>query len=204
MPRRTSLIFLFVAMTTATAAMSATTYPQPLPSSFSPTSGPPGTVITVNGTGFTGLNAVWIGNAKDSTVYVMSDKLVKVTVPTDATTGHLGLINPQRSVFTSTNFTVSKTTSPAPAPTPTTGAASVSGAVTGLANAAVEMTGPATRVATANSSGAYSFAGVATGTYTVAPTTAGHVFTPTSLAANVTSAAVSNVNFTGSATSLPT
>jgi hypothetical protein len=76
--------------------------------------------------------------------------------------------------------------------------------VTGLANAAVQMTGPSTRIATANSSGAYSFAGVATGTYTVAPTTAGHVFTPTSVAAKVTSAAVSNVNFSGSTTSLPT
>jgi len=123
MPRRTNLIFLLVAFSTATAAMSATTYPQPLPSGFSPASGPPGTTITVTGTGFTGLNAVWVGNGKDSTVYVVSDKLVKVTVPADATTGHVGFLNPQRSVFTSTNFTVTKATTPTPTPPPTGSAA---------------------------------------------------------------------------------
>ncbi|MGA2188758.1 MAG: IPT/TIG domain-containing protein, partial [Steroidobacteraceae bacterium] len=94
MPRPTHMFFLF-AMSAAAAAMGATTYPQPLPSGFSPKSGPPGTVITVTGSGFTGLTQVWIGEAHNSTVYVVSDSLVKVTVPTDATTAHLGFINPQ-------------------------------------------------------------------------------------------------------------
>src|ERR1039457_3394231 len=121
MLRRTNL-FLLIAVSTATTAMGATTYPQPLPLSFSPTSGPPGTVITVTGSGFTGLTQVWIGNAHDSTVYVVNDKLVKVTVPSDATTAHLGFINPQRSDFLPTNFTVTKATTPAPKPGPTAGA----------------------------------------------------------------------------------
>src|SRR5712672_3215735 len=92
MPRPTALPFVF-ALFTATTAMSATVYPTPMPSSFSPTSGPPGTIITVPGKGFTGLTQVWIGAAHDASVHVVSDTLVKVTVPNDATTAHLGFIN---------------------------------------------------------------------------------------------------------------
>src|ERR1700690_1046100 len=107
MPPRTNM-FLLIALSAASTAMGATSYPQPLPSGFSPTSGPPGTVITVTGTGFTGLSQVWIGNGKDSTVYVVNNNLVKITVPADATTSHLGFINPQHQEWTSTNFTVTK------------------------------------------------------------------------------------------------
>jgi hypothetical protein len=204
MPRRTALYFVF-ALFTATAAMSAT-YPTPMPSSFSPTSGPPGTIITVPGKGFTGLTQVWIGAAHDASVHIISDTLLKVTVPNDATTAHLGFINPQNSHFTSVTFTVTKATTPAPTPvpTPTAGSTTISGAVTGVAGTSVMLTGPSTKTAAVNSSGGYSFAGVANGTYTVAPATAGHVFTPNSVAAKVAGAPVSNVNFTGTATSAPT
>src|SRR5882762_3425094 len=204
MPRRTASYFAF-ALFTATAAMSAT-YPTPMPSSFSPTSGPPGTIITVPGTGFTGLTQVWIGAAHGASVHVVSDTLVKVTVPNDATTAHLGFINPQNSHFTSVLFTVTKATTPAPTPvpTPTAGSTTISGAVTGSTGTSVVLTGQSTKIATVNSSGGYSFAGVANGTYTVAPVVAGHVFTPSSVAAKVAGVAMSNVNFAGAATSAPT
>jgi hypothetical protein len=207
MPRRTALFFAF-ALFTATAAISATVYPTPMPSSFSPTSGPPGTIITVPGTGFTGLTQVWIGAAHDASVHVVSDTLVKVTVPNDATTAHLGFINPQNSHFTSVLFTVTKATTPAPTPTPTpvptAGSTTISGAVTGATGASVVLTGQGTKTVAVSSSGAYSIAGVTNGSYTVAPAVAGHVFTPTSVAAKAAGAPVSNVNFAGAATSAPT
>jgi hypothetical protein len=201
MPRRTALPFVF-ALFSATIAMSATVYPTPMPSSFSPTSGPPGTIITVPGKGFTGLTQVWIGAAHDASVHIVSDTLVKVTVPNDATTAHLGFINPQNSHFTSVVFTVTKASAPAPTPTP--GSTTISGAVTGSAGTSVVLTGPSTKTAAVNSSGAYRFAGVADGTYTVAPAVAGHVFTPNSIAAKVAGTPVSNLNFAATATSAPT
>ena len=205
MPRRTALYFVF-ALFTATTAMSATVYPTPMPSSFSPLSGPPGTIITVPGKGFTGLTQVWIGAAHDASVHVVSDTLVKVTVPADATTAHLGFINPQNSHFTSVVFTVTKAATPAPTPVPapTAGAATISGSVSGSSGASVVLTGQSTKIVPVSSSGAYSFAGVANGSYTVAPAVAGHVFTPNSVAAKVASAPVSNLNFSGTATSAPT
>jgi hypothetical protein len=202
MPRRTALYFVF-ALFTATAAMSAT-YPTPMPSGFSPTSGPPGTIITVPGKGFTGLTQVWIGAAHDASVHIVSDTLVKVTVPNDATTAHLGFINPQNSHFTSVLFTVTKSATPTPTPVPTAGSTTISGAVAGSTGASVVLTGQSTKTAAVNSSGAYSFTGVANGSYTVAPAVAGHVFTPASVAAKVAGAPVSNVNFAGTATSAPT
>src|SRR6202011_3626656 len=116
----------------------------PMPSGFSPTSGPPGTIITVPGTGFTGLTQVWIGAAHDASVHVVSDTLVKVTVPSDATTAHLGFINPQNSHFTSVVFTVTKAATPASATTPTpvatAGSTTISGAVTGATGVSVVLT----------------------------------------------------------------
>jgi hypothetical protein len=127
-------------------------------------------------------------------------------VPADATTAHLGFINPQHSDFLPTNFTVTKGTSPAPTPTPgpTTGATTVSGAVSGPTTTAVLLTGKSTRVAGVNSAGSYDFAEVTAGTYTLSPTIAGHVFTPTSVVAHVASEPVKNLNFSGSPTSSPT
>jgi hypothetical protein len=205
MPRLAALSLVF-ALFTATAATSATVYSTPMPSGFSPTSGPPGTIITIPGKGFTGLTQVWIGAAHDAGVHVVSDTLLKVTVPSDATTAHLGFINPQFSHFTSVNFTVTKATapSPTPVPAPTAGATTISGAVTGSAGTSVVLTGQATKTAAVSSSGGYSFAGVANGAYTVAPAVAGHVFTPNSVAAKVTGTPVSNLNFAGTATSAPT
>jgi hypothetical protein len=205
MPRRTALSFV-LALFTAATAMSATVYPTPIPSSFSPASGPPGTVITVPGTGFTGLTQVWIGAAHNAAIQVVSDTMLKVTVPSGATTSHLGFINPQKSHFTSATFTVTKAATPAPTPvpTPTAGTTTISGAVTPSAGTSVVLSGPSTKTAAVNSSGGYSFPGVANGTYTVAPAVAGHVFTPNSVAAKVAGAPVANVNFAGAATTAPT
>jgi hypothetical protein len=55
--------------------------------SFTPTSGPIGTLITVSGSGFTGFTTAWIGAAHDAALTVVSDTSLKIVVPADAVTG---------------------------------------------------------------------------------------------------------------------
>lgn len=81
-------------------------YPQQYIMNFSPSSGPVGTVVTVNGSGFTGSNLAWVGTARNATVNVVSDTQVRVTVPAGATTGAIGIFNPSHAGFTATSFTV--------------------------------------------------------------------------------------------------
>ena len=83
---------------------------QPYIASFSPTSGPVGTVVAVTGSGFTGVNAAWVGNAHDASVSVASDTQVNVTIPADATTGAIGIFNSAGSSFTASSFTVTAAT----------------------------------------------------------------------------------------------
>jgi hypothetical protein len=73
---------------------------------FSPDSGPVGTVVTVNGSGFVGSNLAWVGAAHDAAVSVVSDAQVQVTIPAGATTGAIGIFNPMHAAFTATSFTV--------------------------------------------------------------------------------------------------
>jgi hypothetical protein len=186
---------------TVSAQASGTNYPNPEIYGFSPTSGPPGTVITVNGSGFTGLSAAWIGSGQDSKISVVSDAVVMVTVPKDATTAHLGLLNPQKSVFSPITFTV--TTAAAPAPVSPTGTV-ISGQVSGVTNVSVQLTGKAISFSSTNTSGNYRFAQVSNGLYTLAPTHPGYIFSPSSLAVTVNGASVSGSNFTAEATSATT
>jgi hypothetical protein len=64
------------------------------------------------------------------------------------------------------------------------------------AGATVALSGAATASTTADSSGNYSFTGLANGTYTVTPTNSGFSFNPTSQTAIVNNANVSALNFT--------
>jgi aryl-phospho-beta-D-glucosidase BglC (GH1 family) len=93
----------------APAPMPVPGYLQPTIMNFTPASGPVGTVVTLNGTGFTGSNLAWAGNAHNATVNVLSDKQVQVTIPAGATTGAIGIFNPNYAAFTASAFTVSTT-----------------------------------------------------------------------------------------------
>jgi len=73
---------------------------------FSPAAGPVGTVVTINGSGFTGASTAWIGAARNATVRVLSDSQVQVTVPAGATSGAIGVFNPAGVSFTASAFTV--------------------------------------------------------------------------------------------------
>lgn len=90
-----------------TLAASSPAYPQPVIHSFSPVTGPAGTVVSVAGSGFTGASAGWIGNARDGKLKIVSDGLVQLTVPADASSGQLALMNPGHAAFSPSAFTVS-------------------------------------------------------------------------------------------------
>ena len=92
--------------TAFTVSTSAVTYVQQLIANFSPSSGPVGTVVTINGSGFTGSNLAWIGAARNVPVTVISDTKVQVTVAAGSTSGAIGIFNPVHAAFTATGFTV--------------------------------------------------------------------------------------------------
>jgi hypothetical protein len=94
------------ATATVTVNGSKAAYAQPYISSWGPVSGPAGTVVTINGTGFDGINQGWSGSAHDAAVTVVSDTQVKVTIPADATSGAIGILNPTYAAFTPSSFTV--------------------------------------------------------------------------------------------------
>jgi hypothetical protein len=75
----------------------------------------------------------------------------------------------------------------------------ISGTVAGGPGAAVALTGAATRNATADASGNYSFAGLANGSYAVAATKAGFTVLPATQPVTVNGADVVGVNFTAQA-----
>ncbi|MEP6884242.1 MAG: cellulase family glycosylhydrolase [Gammaproteobacteria bacterium] len=100
--------FLFVALCDGAAAK-AVSNPQPYIASFTPIIGPVGTVISVTGSGFTGLTAAWIGAAHDATVVVVSNTQAKITVPKDATQGQVAVLNQLHAAFSPASFTVTAT-----------------------------------------------------------------------------------------------
>jgi uncharacterized repeat protein (TIGR03803 family) len=73
--------------------------------SFSPPSGPVGTVVTLNGTGLTQTTKVTI-NTISASFSVVSDSEITATVPAGATTGKIAVTTKGGSVSSSTSFTV--------------------------------------------------------------------------------------------------
>jgi uncharacterized repeat protein (TIGR03803 family) len=89
--------------TTLTSAQTFSVLPTFI--SFSPTSGPVGTVVTLSGTGLEQTGKVTF-NGKSASFSVTSDSQVTATVPTGATTGKIKITTKGGSVTGSTNFTV--------------------------------------------------------------------------------------------------
>jgi beta-glucanase (GH16 family) len=79
---------------------------------------------------------------------------------------------------------------------------SISGTISPLAGgsgATVTLSGAAGATTIADSTGAYTFGGLANGTYTLTPSHAGYTFSPVSQSATVNGASVTGVNFTDTA-----
>jgi len=79
---------------------------------FSPASGPIGTSVTINGTGFTGATGVQFNGTAATNVVVVSDTQITATVPSGATTGKIGVATPGGTATSATNFTVSSANAP--------------------------------------------------------------------------------------------
>lgn len=95
-----------------------TILPLPTITSFTPTSGGTGTVVTITGTGFTGVSgaaSVRFGATNAASYTVNSDTQITATVAAGST-GQVRIIAPGGTVFSATNFTY---TTPPPAPTMT-------------------------------------------------------------------------------------
>jgi hypothetical protein len=76
--------------------------------SFSPSSGSPGTKVTIKGGSFSGANKVTFGGVKATTFSVDSDTQITATVPTGAKTGKITVTTPGGTATSATNFTVTQ------------------------------------------------------------------------------------------------
>jgi hypothetical protein len=74
--------------------------------SFSPTSGPVGTVITISGTGFDGVTSVKIGRKLLTSVTGINSTTLTAVVPAGTSSGPIVVTNEFGSDFSDTNFTV--------------------------------------------------------------------------------------------------
>jgi hypothetical protein len=90
---------------TATSAARYTVTPAPSVSSFTPTSGPVGTNVTISGQGFTGTTAVTF-NGTEANFRVVGSTRITATVPAGATSGRIAVTNPGGKGTSATSFTV--------------------------------------------------------------------------------------------------
>lgn len=90
---------------TTTLASSQTFKVLPTIASFSPTSGPVGTSVSINGTGLTQATRVKF-NGTSASFTVNSDILITATVPTGATTGKIAITTKGGSATSATSFTL--------------------------------------------------------------------------------------------------
>ena len=95
-------------VSTAMSAGSFTVLPPANITSFSPTSGAPGTPVVIKGSGFTGANQVRFASNVPATFNVDSDTQITATVPVGGATGFIQVGNAQSS----SNFTVLGTVQP--------------------------------------------------------------------------------------------
>ena len=112
-----------------------------------------------------------------------------VTINDTAPTGdryNLSICEVLPAVGVTSSFTLSGSVSPA---------AAGSGAT-------ITLSGAATAIVTADSSGNYTFSNLANGSYTVTPSKTGYSFSPTSQPASINGANVTGVNFTGTSTAV--
>ncbi len=78
----------------------------PTITSFSPASAPVGSEVTINGTGFTNANTVYIGSGSITDFIIVSDTQIKAIVPNTASTGRIQVYTSQGKVVSSYNFAV--------------------------------------------------------------------------------------------------
>src|SRR5262249_43988251 len=84
----------------------------PTVTSFSPTSGPVGTSVVINGTNFTGVTAVKFNGTSATSYTVNSSVKITATVPSGATTGKISVTNGGGTGTSAGSFTVTSAAGP--------------------------------------------------------------------------------------------
>jgi hypothetical protein len=112
-PRLSACLALAGLLVGLVAVPSALADGAPTVSSFTPTCGPVGTSVDVNGNNFQDATHVTF-NGVEATFSVQSGHLINSTVPTGATTGKIGVVSPQGTDTSSADFTVSSSCAAAP------------------------------------------------------------------------------------------
>jgi chitinase len=160
---------------------------------LSPTSGGSGATVTLSGTS----GATTTANASGAYTFTGLAKGIYTVTPSH--TGFTFSPGSQSATITTANVTgVNFTATATPAPTFT-----ISGTISptsGGSGATVTLSGTSGATTTANGSGAYTFTGLAKGNYAVTPSHTGFTFSPTSQSASITTANVTGLNFTATAT----
>jgi chitinase len=159
---------------------------------LSPTAGGSGATVTLSGTSgatttanssgaysFTGLASGNYTVTPSHTGYAFSPASQATTIASANVTG----LNFTATATPAATFTISGTLNP----------------TTGGGGSTVRLSGASSASTTANSSGAYSFTGLAAGNYAVTPSHSGFNFSPTTQSATITTANVTGVNFTATA-----
>ncbi len=100
----------FVTVTTPGGALQSNKkfHVTPQITSFTPTSGPVGTPVTITGVSLTQTTEVTFGNVTATTFKINSDKEVTATVPTGAVTGKVAISTSGGRATSATNFTVTQ------------------------------------------------------------------------------------------------
>lgn len=122
-----------ISVTTPGGTITSTTnfiVPPPTLTTFSPNSGPVGTVVSISGAGLASISGVSFNGLVTTNFTVVSDTQITVPVPTGATTGQISLMSANGSATSGAIFTV------IPAPTiatftPTSGSAGTIVTITG-------------------------------------------------------------------------
>jgi hypothetical protein len=175
----------FVAENTSQNAPSPTTYS--ISGTISPSAGGSGATVTLSGA------ATAATTANSSGSYTFTGLVSGTYVVTPSHTNYAFTPTSQTAKINGANVTGINFTA-----TAQVGTFSISGTITPIAGgsgATVTLSGAAPAVATANTSGNYTFAGLANGTYTVTPSNIGYAFTPVSQSVTVNGANKTGVNF---------
>ena len=100
------------AITVTTAGGAATSKAKfivrPLVKTFTPSSGPVGTSVTITGNSFTGTTKVTFGGVAATSYKAINDTTVDALVPTGAVTGLIAVTSAGGTGTSTTNFTVTK------------------------------------------------------------------------------------------------
>lgn len=182
--------------TNFTATAQTTTYS--ISGTISPAAGGSGTTVTLSGAASATTTADSAGN------YTFSGLANGNYALTPSKAGYTFSPTSQNATVNGANVTGINFTANAQTNTfSISGTITVSGTGAPLSGVAVALTGAAAATTTTDSSGNYSFSGLANGTYTVTPSLSGYTFTPANQTVIVNGANQTGVNFTATPTGTP-